>query len=203
MRVVDHIIWWGKCPSIGVEERFSLRGWRIVENQTPERLETALLSVTRLAILNYPIADDLAATVYRQLPLLIMHGVLLLVVGGDATEIRGKTLPVIDAVYPWDQGVRLVPSLKGVHFDTVVCCHPGRRWQGFELQQKGRFERLVPEDELLVRRAFQEAEEVPLRILSGGLSGSRVFMAHEKRAGQGHLNCALAAAAAGEARGPR
>jgi len=184
MRVVDHILWWGTGPSIGVEERFSLRGWKIVENQTPEGLETALLSVTRLAILNYPIADDLAAAVYRQLPLLIMHGVLLLVVGGDTTEIRGNTLPAIDAVYPWDEGVRLVPSLKGVHFDTVVCCHPGRRWQGFELQQKGRFEKLGSEDELLVRRAFQEAEEVHLRILSGGLSGSRVFMAHEKRTGK-------------------
>jgi hypothetical protein len=184
MRVVDHILWWGTSPLIGVEERFSLRGWRIVENQAPEALEAAFLSVTRLAILNYPVADDLAAAVYQQLPLLIMHGVLLLIVGGDATKIRGTTLPGIDAAYPWDEGVRFVPNLKGVHFDTVVCCHPGRRWQGFELQQKGRFEKLGTEDELLVRRAFQEAEEVHLRILSGGLSGSRVFMAHEKRSGK-------------------
>jgi hypothetical protein len=114
---------------------------------------------------------------YERLQMFIDHGIRVLVLGGNRVKIRETHLDSIDPAYPWDDAVRFLPHLKGIHFDNVVDCQPGPRWRGFQIKQIGNFEKLTTEDLRLVARAFQKAEEVHLRKISDGFTSSRVFMA--------------------------
>jgi hypothetical protein len=180
--LVNKVLWYGSPPLPGVLARLEIRGFSVVENPPRENINDSLLGVTLIVVLNHPQdGDDWGGLGCDFLPLFIDHGIRVLVLGGDVAKIRGTVLKGMDPDYPWDDAVLFLPNLKGVHFDTIVNCQPTLRWRGFKIQQNGKFEKLTSEDLRLVARAFQKAEEVHLSKINDGRSGSRVFMAYEKR----------------------
>lgn len=180
--LVKKILWYGSPPLPGIQERLEIRGFSVMENPAIEMIEDPLLGVTLIVVINHvQHGDNRAQSGYEHLQLFIDHGIRVLVLGGNRVTIRETHLDSIDPDYPWDDAVRFLPHLKGIHFDNIVDCQTGPRWRGFHIKQIGPFEKLTTEDLRLIARAFQKAEEVHLRKISDGFSGSRVFMAYEKR----------------------
>jgi hypothetical protein len=182
MTPVKTILWYGRSPQTGIRYRLERRGFSIVENPEREKIEDRLLSVTHIVVIDQTgdLVDETFAS-YDLIPKFIDHAIRVLVLGVDRTSILENYLHKIDKDYPWDNVVLFLSDLKDTNFDNILEASSEERWQGFLIKQIGKFEKLTSEDLRLVARAFPKAEEVHLRKISDGLSGSRVFMAHEKR----------------------
>lgn len=182
MTPVKTILWYGRSPQTGIRYRLERRGFSIVENPEREKIEDRLLSVTHIVVIDQTgdLVDETFAS-YDLIPKFIDHAIRVLVLGVDRTSILENHLHKIDKDYPWDNVVLFLSDLKDTNFDNILEASSEERWQGFLIKQIGKFEKLTSEDLRLVARAFPKAEEVHLRKISDGLSGSRVFMAHEKR----------------------
>jgi len=193
---VKTVLWYGEPPSPGIQHLFDVRGFDIRENLESGALEDWLLGRTLVAVFNYTEQNPkLMEAGYEHLALFIQHGLRLLFVG--ATEATGAWLREahfkrLNPDYPWDDSVRFLPHLKGLNFDVVVDCPPGPRWRNLLIKQEGNFAKLQEEEHRLVSRAFGKADSIQLLKIAGGFSGSRVFMAHEKRreidSSLGHLS---------------
>jgi hypothetical protein len=182
MTPVKTILWYGRSPQTGIRYRLERRGFSIVESPEREKIEDRLLKITHIVVI-----DQTGGTVgeafssYDLLPKFIDHAIRVLVLGEDRATILENYLYKIDKDYPWDDSVIFVSDLKDTNFDNILAAPSEERWRGFPIKQIGKYEELTSEDLRLVARAFPKAEEVHLRKISDGLSGSRVFMAHEKR----------------------
>lgn len=182
MMQVNKILWYGPPPLPGIRERLELRGFAITLNPKKEDLVDGVLAVTKIVVLNHDEdSSDCARAGYKSLRSFVDHGVRLLVIGGERVAIRKNFLDSLDPKYPWDDAVRFLPHLQGIHFDNFINGQDGYRWRQFTVEQIGNFEKLTDEDKRLIQRAFDKAEEVDLRVLRGGFTGSRVFTAYEKR----------------------
>lgn len=179
---VKTILWYGRSPLAGIRYRLERRGFFIVENPEREKIDNCLLAVTHIVVIDQ--AGGSAGGAFSNFDLFsefIDHAIRVLVIGADRVSILENHLRKIDKDYPWDDAVLFLSDLKDTNFDNILEAPSEQRWQGFLIKQIGKFEKLTSEDLRLVARAFPKAEEVHLRKISDGLSGSRVFMAHEKR----------------------
>jgi hypothetical protein len=153
-----------------------------MENPKREEISDYLLSYTHIVVIDQTdgaVAE--ACSSYDLLPELIDHAIRVLVLGGDRASILENRLYKIDKDYPWDNAVLFLPDLKDTNFDNILAASSTERWREFQIQQIGNHEKLTSEEERLVKRAFPKAEQVHLHKISDGFSGSRVFMAYEKR----------------------
>ncbi|MBN3804149.1 hypothetical protein GXB81_13980 [Paraburkholderia sp. Ac-20336] len=185
MKLVNTILWYGARPLAGELDRLELRGFKILFNLATTEVHDALLSTTLVAVLSYKDGYSTAAEAgFSHLAAFVDHNIRVIILGTtaeQALDIRKTRLNTLDETYAWDKVVYIRPDLKDVNFDLIVNCQPGRRWHDIEIEQIGPFEKLGDEELRLVARAFQRADELHLRELSGGRSGSKVFMAYERR----------------------
>jgi hypothetical protein len=182
MRPVKTILWYGQSPLAGIRYRLERRGFTIVENPKRDAINNHLLAVTHSAVIDQTgVTAGKAFLSYGLLPEFIDHAIRVLMLGADRATILENHLYKIDKDYPWDDSVLFVSDLKDTNFDNILAAPSEERWRGFPIKQIGKYEELTAEDLRLIARAFPKAEEVHLRKISDGLSGSRVFMAHEKR----------------------
>jgi hypothetical protein len=162
-----------------------LRGYTILENVPVSNFKDALLGTTLVAVLNHTVSDaSQMPAIFGRLSLLIDHGIRVLVLEADRDHlkiVKETFLQSISAAYPWDQAIRFASDLKGVNFDNILGYQPAPKWSGRPIKQIGRSEPLTDEELRLVDRAFPKAQEVNLQQISSGFSGSKVYMAYEKR----------------------
>ncbi|MFL9895902.1 protein kinase family protein [Paraburkholderia sp. RL17-381-BIF-C] len=185
MKLINTILWFGAPPLAGEVDRLELRGFRILLDLPATEVHDALLSTTLIAVLGYKDGDSAAAEAgFSHLAAFVDHNIRVIILGTTAQQafdIRKTRLHALDETYKWDNVVFIRPHLKEVNFDLFVDSQPGRRWHDIKIEQIGLFEKLGDEELRLVARAFQRADELHLREISGGRSGSKVFMAYEKR----------------------
>jgi len=179
-----NILWYGSVPSPGVIERLAMRGFHIIENPAIHALVDALLGMTWAVVFDHSRnSGESPEPAYVHLPTFIDHGLLVIVVA-DRTlwgNLRTKCLHPIDAEFPWDDVLRFIPDWRGIHFDNIVSLTPPAKWQSFTVTVDEHDEGLAEDERRLVHRSFPKAEEVVFREIRKGFSGSRVFMAYEKR----------------------
>jgi hypothetical protein len=185
MKLVKTILWYGAPPLPGEQERLGLRGFTVLLNHPVTEVQDALLCVTLLVVLSYKDGSSVEAEAgFVHLSAFVDHNIRVIVLGTtgeQALDIRKTHLQVLDETYKWDNVVYIRPDLRELNFDLIVDCQAGCRWHEIKIEQIGPFEKLGDEEPRLVARAFQRADELHLREISGGRSGSRVFMAYEKR----------------------
>jgi hypothetical protein len=181
------VLWFGPPPLPGLVARLTLRGLTVVQNPdlSPAALSDVHLSSTRLVVFNHEDGSDESATAgYACLSRVVDHGVPVLVLAKNASTwagLRERHLEPRCAGFPWDRVLKFMPDCTGVHFDEFVAPVASSTWHDFHLDLRDGDEGLSPDKRLLVQRAFPKAEQLILREIPKGLSGSRVFMAYEKR----------------------
>jgi hypothetical protein len=148
-------------------------------------MEDWKLSATRVVVFNHGDgSDDSAAYGYACLRRAIDHGIQALVLAGNRASwpvLRQNHLDVISATFDWDRPLKLMPDCSGAHFDEFITVGSSSTWHAFKVEMRDGDEELSSDESLLVRRAFPKAEELILREIPAGFSGSRVFMGYEKR----------------------
>jgi hypothetical protein len=183
--LVKRILWYGADPLPGIEHRLEVRGFSIEHNPSASLIQDAALSGTLVVVINHAEGDDEhVERAYEHVPAFIDHGIRVLILyaeHADRATILAERLVPLDESYEWDKCVRFLPDLRGPHFDVIVDCPAGSRWRHFSIQEFGKTEKLCDEEKLLVARAFDKAEELHLRLIMSGRSGSKVLMAYEKR----------------------
>ncbi|MDQ7995276.1 MAG: hypothetical protein AAGC76_05415 [Luteibacter sp.] len=144
-----------------------------------------MLSTTRLVVMNHGGDDDTGAVdAYRHLPHVINHGARILVLAPDRpawSALRAAHLDALDPSLDWDQLLKFIPDCSGVNFDEFVTIAPVASWHAVSIEMREDAEGLSQSERLLVSRAFPKAEALTLWEIPKGFSGSRVFMAYEKR----------------------
>lgn len=185
MSAATNLIWYGVAPLPGTREKLEIRGLQIMENPPHESVKDPLLGTTSVVVVNQLSTDsNEIAALCKLIPRFIDHGIRIVFLMEDRTErlrIREQTLTQVSPVYPWDREVRFAPNLKGIHFDHIVRFERGPKWTGCHIKEIGPEEKLTEEERRLVDRAFPKAQEIHLRKIAPGFSGSKVFMAYEKR----------------------
>lgn len=183
--VRDVIFWYGEPPLPGTEKKIAERGYRIIKNPGGDALNNYLLGQTRAVIFDHGDGTSNApAGGYLHLPIFVDHGAPVLVVASNKATwagIRQQYIIPHSETFLWDKVLKFMPNWAGVHFDNLVGPAPDPGWHHCEVILREGAEKLVPDEQLLVCRAFQKAEQVHLREIPRGFSGSRVFMAYEKR----------------------
>ncbi|MGN7985494.1 hypothetical protein [Burkholderia sp. 22313] len=185
MSTATNLIWYGVAPLPGTREKLEIRGLQIMENPPSESVKDPLLGTTSVVVANELSADsNEMAALCKLIPRFIDHGIRIVFLAEDRAErlrIREQTLMQVSPVYPWDREVRFAPNLKGIHFDHIIRFERGPKWTGCHIKEIGPEEKLTEEERRLVDRAFPKAQEIHLRKIAPGFSGSKVFMAYEKR----------------------
>jgi len=179
-----NLLWYGASPLPGIIDRLEARGFQVVENPSREHIDDPLLGASRIVVINHEDAwSDALGQPYAHLKKFIDHGLRILVVAERSlwSDIRQNRLESIDAAFPWDDAVRFMEDWRGISFDNVSSYVPSAPWKHVHLLTDESFEGLTEEEVCLVCRAFPKAEQVKLIEIRKGMSGSRVFMAHEKR----------------------
>jgi len=185
VRISEGVIWYGRAPLPGVRDRLVLRGARIVEVQAPRAFVDKELSDAGFVVLNYANDETIAhlpdAKLIRRF---IDHGLHLAIVCPNALKatVIATVLTPVDSTFSWndERYVRFIPDFGGVNFDFFIAHRRETPWHNSTITKTSDFESLTESEEILLRRAFQEALEIRLTEVQRGFSGSRVFMAYEK-----------------------
>ena len=184
-----HILWYGEPPQPGVRHNLDTRGFEVIWEARDDQLIEVVLANTVAVVLSHAndtIDQELSG--YRHLPMFIDHGILIIILApqmDNYERIRKGQLTRVDAEFPWkDVGndvLLFLSDLRLNNFDNIVSAPTWGRWHRCLIKQVGNFEPIGSDGELLIRRAFPRAEEVRVTELAHGFTGSRVFMAYEKR----------------------
>ena len=182
---IKKILWYGDAPLPGVFDSFHRRGFELIRDAIDDQIVDVVLANTTAVVLSHTndTIDQVLAG-YRYLPTFINHGIRVIILVpemDDNDRIRKGQLAQLDASFPWNDVALFLADLKLTNFDNIVAAPQVPRWHPCLIKPIGNFEPIGSDGELLIRRAFPRAEEVRVSELSRGFSGSRVFMAHEKR----------------------
>ena len=179
-------LWYGTPPKPGAEHMLRQRGYAIERNSL--HLEDPVLRASSCAVFSHcdisitAVFDGLDSV---QVQLMLDYGlrVIIICAGEDIQAIIDARLKSEIAEYPWRERIVFVPDLQGVRLDEITMFEPDPPdiWAGIAPEMMGPHEPLNREQSILINRSFPKAQELYLRPLKGGFTGSQVFMAYEKR----------------------
>lgn len=179
------VLWFGLQPTPGMVYRLAERGFNVISNPLASTLTDLQLSATRLAVFDHGNGSDATAVHgYARLPQMVNHGVRVLIIASDPDKrvtIRDTHLATLSKSLDWDRVLIFMPNCSGVNFDEFITGSQLPGWHQFPVVVREEDEPLAADERLLIGRAFPKAEELILREVPKGFSGSRVFMAYEKR----------------------
>jgi hypothetical protein len=188
MKMPGKILWYGESPLPGTIYKLDMRGFKLLENPDVANINiqllNPLLSSASIVIFNHSgEVDDsnIHHDTYKQLPLFINHGLLVLILSDRGRwSILKEDLKRLHPNFTWDEEIRFLTDLKGINFDNIVSYQRVQPWKNIKIEKLDLSEELKQDEKLLVCRAFQKAEELHIRELKSGFTPSRVFLAYEK-----------------------
>jgi hypothetical protein len=180
-----NILWYGASPLPGLRHKLEIRGLKLFENPDKGEIPDQVLGSTLIAVFDHSGEDksNIHLDAYtRLLPLFVNHGLRVLILSSrDRKHAIEEDLKRLYPDFSWDEEIVFLTDLKGINFDSIISFRRPQRWVNIRIVRLDHSEELKQEERLLVRRAFQKAEEVHIRELKSGFTDSRVFLAYEKR----------------------
>ena len=178
---MSSILWFGRPPPVGVQQRLEKRGYQLDFNPEQFRLSNGQLSAATIATFHFLDQQDIPSDLSR-IAKMIDHELRIIFVAPKAfRSVIMELLLKISADFDWGKNIRFLDDLRDTSFDNFINLPATARWRSVKIVSKQGDRDLLENERLLIERAFVTAEEVHLEEIGEGYSSARVFLAHEKR----------------------
>lgn len=177
-----NIIWYGVEPLPGVVARLEERGFMLILRPTAAHYSDSFLGVTSIVVFCYHDPTEIAHQC-KHVPSIFNHGVRMIVVADRPGQVETEQIlkKEVCSAFDWKRNVIFIPNLLSTNFDNFIELPTVLKWKALHVRQDRVAEPLNNEADILVHRAFPNADELHITPMTPGRSGSNVFLVYEKR----------------------